>query len=158
MTDLINTSLQTINKLLILLIMCHSINGCPLLRVCVHIVCFHCVCVHFGGVNCKAQITSMGHHTWPYVMSLNTCILFYWLSLLLITMDAPSFGSFQQRLWLNSPIWGWQSLAQFAHTSIDSVCCFVSPDFPFHSVKYYKFQWFLQVWIVQIACCIFDSV
>ncbi len=33
-----------------------SINGCPLLRVCVHGV---CVCVHFGWVKCRAQIPSM---------------------------------------------------------------------------------------------------
>ncbi len=51
-----------------------SINGCPLLRVCVHgvcvftvCVCSRCVCVHFGWVKCRAQIPSMGHHTWPYV-------------------------------------------------------------------------------------------
>ncbi len=43
-----------------------SINGCPLLRVCVH-----GVCVHFGWVKCRAQIPSMGHHTWLYVTSLS---------------------------------------------------------------------------------------
>ncbi len=48
-----------------------SINGCPLLRVCVHGVCvFTAVYVHFGWVKCRAQIPSMGHHTWPYVTSL----------------------------------------------------------------------------------------
>ncbi len=31
--------------------------GCPLLRV----------CVHFGWDKCRAQIPSMGHHTWPHV-------------------------------------------------------------------------------------------
>ncbi len=50
----------------------HSINGCQLLRVCVHSVCvFTTVCVHFGWVNCRAQIPSMGHHTWPHVTSLH---------------------------------------------------------------------------------------
>ncbi len=45
-----------------------NINGCPLLRVCVHGVCvFTAVCVHLGWVKCRAQIPSMGHHTWPYV-------------------------------------------------------------------------------------------
>ncbi len=54
-----------------------SINGCPLLRVCVHGVCVHgvcvftAVCVHFGWVNCRAQIPSMGNHTWPHVTSLS---------------------------------------------------------------------------------------
>ncbi len=43
-----------------------SLNGCPLLRVCVH-----GVCVHFGWVICRANIPSMGHHTWPYVTSLH---------------------------------------------------------------------------------------
>ncbi len=44
----------------------HScINGCPLLRVC------DCVCVHFGWVKCRAQIPSMGHHTWPFVTLLS---------------------------------------------------------------------------------------
>ncbi len=39
-----------------------SINGCPLLRVCVHCVCvFTAVCVHLGWVKCRAQIPSMGH-------------------------------------------------------------------------------------------------
>ncbi len=40
---------------------CRRINGCPLLQVCVHGVCA------FGGVKCRAQILSMGHHTWSYV-------------------------------------------------------------------------------------------
>ncbi len=50
----------------------HSINSCPLLWVCVHGVCvcslLTAVCVHLGG--CRAQITSLGHHTWPHVLSL----------------------------------------------------------------------------------------
>ncbi len=34
--------------------------------VCVHGVCvFTAVCVHFGWVKRRAQIPSMGHHTWP---------------------------------------------------------------------------------------------
>ncbi len=49
-----------------------SINGCPLLRVCVHGVCvFTAVCVHFGWDKCRAQIPSMGYHTWPHVTSLS---------------------------------------------------------------------------------------
>ncbi len=32
-------------------------------------VCSRCVCVHFGWVNCRAQIPSMGNHTWPHVTS-----------------------------------------------------------------------------------------
>ncbi len=52
-----------------------SINGCPLLWVCVQGVCvcvcvFTAVCVHFGWVKCRAQIPSMGHQTWSYVTSL----------------------------------------------------------------------------------------
>ncbi len=45
-----------------------------LLRVCVHGLCvcvFTAVCVHFGWFKCRAQIPSMGHHTWPHVMSLH---------------------------------------------------------------------------------------
>ncbi len=38
--------------------------------VCVHGVCV-CVCVHLGWVKCRAQIQSMGHHTWQYVTSLS---------------------------------------------------------------------------------------
>ncbi len=34
--------------------------GCPLLQVYVH-----CVCA-LGWVKCRAQIPSMGHHTWPH--------------------------------------------------------------------------------------------
>ncbi len=39
-------------------------------------VCSRCVCVHYcvcalGWVTCRAQILSMGHHTWPHVTSLN---------------------------------------------------------------------------------------
>ncbi len=46
-----------------------SIKGCPLLRVCVHGVCvFTAVCVHFEWVKCRAQILSMGHHTWPLTL------------------------------------------------------------------------------------------
>ncbi len=44
--------------------------------VCSRCVCFTvcvcvCVCVCFGLVNCRAQILSMGHCTWPYVTSLS---------------------------------------------------------------------------------------
>ncbi|MCJ8730019.1 hypothetical protein PDJAM_G00113290, partial [Pangasius djambal] len=50
---------------------CCSKKGCPLLRVCVHGVCVHyCVCAH-GWVKCRAQIPSMGHHTWLHVTSLH---------------------------------------------------------------------------------------
>ncbi len=43
----------------------HSI-GCPLLQVYVH----YCVCT-LGWVKCRAQIPSMGHHTWPHTTSLS---------------------------------------------------------------------------------------
>ncbi len=49
-----------------------SINGCPLLWVCVHGVCvcsLLCVCTWMG--KCRARIPSMGHHTWLYVMPLS---------------------------------------------------------------------------------------
>ncbi len=47
---------------------CRCID-CPLLQVCVHGVCVHyCVCA-LGWVKCRAQILSMGHHTWPHVTS-----------------------------------------------------------------------------------------
>ncbi len=50
---------------------CCSINGCPLLRVCSRCVCVHCcVCALWMG-KCRAQIPSVGHHTWPYVKSLS---------------------------------------------------------------------------------------
>ncbi len=40
--------------------------------LCVHGVCvFTAVCVHFGWVKRRAQIPSMGHHSWPYVTSLS---------------------------------------------------------------------------------------
>ncbi len=40
--------------------------------VCVFTVCvFTAVCVHFGWVKCRAQVPSMGHHTWSYVTSLS---------------------------------------------------------------------------------------
>ncbi len=52
-----------------------------LLQVCVHSVCvFTAVCVHFGWVNCIAQITSMGHHTWPCFTSLSLSFTFIYLS------------------------------------------------------------------------------
>ncbi len=41
--------------------------------VCSRCVCmcgFTAVCVQFGWDKCRAQIPSMGHHTWPYVTSL----------------------------------------------------------------------------------------
>ncbi len=51
-----------------------SINGCPLLRVCVHGVCvFTAVCVHLGWVKCRALIPSMGHHTWSYHRPMSLC-------------------------------------------------------------------------------------
>ncbi len=51
---------------------CRSINGYPLLPVCVHGVCVFtavCVCTWMG--KCRARIPSMGHHTWLYVTSLS---------------------------------------------------------------------------------------
>ncbi len=49
-----------------------SLPSIPLLRVCVHGVCvFTAVCVHLGWDKCRAQIPSMGHHTWSYVTSLS---------------------------------------------------------------------------------------
>ncbi len=43
--------------------------------VCSWCVCvFTAVCVHFGWVKCRAQIPSMGHHTWPYVSSLSLLV------------------------------------------------------------------------------------
>ncbi len=52
-----------------------SINGCPLLQVCVHGVCvFTAVCVHLGWDKCRAQIQSMGHHTWSYVCHFTSLI------------------------------------------------------------------------------------
>ncbi len=54
-----------------------SINGCPLLRVCVHGVCV-CVLFHYS-LLCVcalgAQIPSMGHHTWPHVTSFHFLFL-----------------------------------------------------------------------------------
>ncbi len=44
---------------------------CSLLCVCVFTVCvFTAVCVHFGWDKYRAQILSMGHHTWPHDTSL----------------------------------------------------------------------------------------
>ncbi len=44
-------------------------------------VCSRCVCVHYcvcalGWAKCRAQIPSMGHHTWPHItsLSLNECM------------------------------------------------------------------------------------
>ncbi len=56
-----------------------NINGCPLLRVCVHGVCVClCVCVCFGWVKCRAQIPSIGYHTWSYITSLCHKIFGLW--------------------------------------------------------------------------------
>ncbi len=52
-----------------------SINGCPLLQVCVHSV-FTAMCA-LGWVKCRARIPSMGHHTWLYVTSLSLYIYIY---------------------------------------------------------------------------------
>ncbi len=38
---------------------------------CVCVCVFTAVCVHFGWDKCRAQILSMGNHTWPYVTSLS---------------------------------------------------------------------------------------
>ncbi len=37
--------------------------------VCVCVFVCSLLCVHFGWVKCRAQIPSMGHHTWSYVTS-----------------------------------------------------------------------------------------
>ncbi len=42
---------------------------CVCVRACVHACVRACVCAHFGWVKCRAQIPSMGHQTWPDVMS-----------------------------------------------------------------------------------------
>ncbi len=53
----------------------HSINmmhcsGC-VFTVC---VCVHCCVCALGWVKCRAQIPSMGHHTWSYVTALSLSI------------------------------------------------------------------------------------
>ncbi len=51
----------------------------PLL--CMFTMCvFTAVCVHFGWDKCRAQIPSMGHHTWLYVTSLSSNILLHTFS------------------------------------------------------------------------------
>ncbi len=47
----------------------HRTPSCPLLQVYVHF----CVCA-LGWVKCKAQIPSMGYHTWPHTTSLSPSI------------------------------------------------------------------------------------
>ncbi len=60
----------------------NPINGCPLLWVCVHCVCvFTAVCVHLGWDKCRAQIPSMGHHTWSYVTSLSLSLSYHLLKI-----------------------------------------------------------------------------
>ncbi len=54
-----------------------SINGCPLLRVCVNGVCVHCCVCALGWIKCRAQIPSMGNHTWPHVTSLSQNRFFF---------------------------------------------------------------------------------
>ncbi len=67
-----------------------SINGCPLLRVCVHGVCvFTAVCVHFGWDKCRARIPSIGHshtvsHTWLYVTTSSLFLTIVKLSLAIL--------------------------------------------------------------------------
>ncbi len=43
----------------------------PLLRVRVHSVCVHCCVCALGWVKFRAQIPSMGHHTWPHFITKN---------------------------------------------------------------------------------------
>ncbi len=43
-------------------------SGC-VFTLCVCVFVFTAICVHIGWVKCRAQIPSMGHHTWPHVMS-----------------------------------------------------------------------------------------
>ncbi len=75
-----------------------SINGCPLLRVCVHGVCvFTAVCVHFGWVKCRAQIPSMGYHTWPFVTSLSLSLTSMLCSLLMYSI----LNLLRPNVWLN---------------------------------------------------------
>ncbi len=63
-----------------------SINGCPLL----------CVCVHFGWDKCRALIPTMGHHTWPYV-TLNLNILWFAACTVIRREGAPD-----NRVWLQT--------------------------------------------------------
>ncbi len=44
------------------------VENIPLLRVC---VCVHCCVCTLGWVKFRAQILSMGHHTWPHITSLH---------------------------------------------------------------------------------------
>ncbi len=46
--------------------------GCPLPQVCV----YYCVFA-LGWFKCRAQIPSMGHHTWPHVTSLHFNLFIY---------------------------------------------------------------------------------
>ncbi len=53
---------------------CRSINGCPLLPVCVH--CW--VCAHWMG-KCRARMQSLGHHIWLYVTSLSYLLMWLYI-------------------------------------------------------------------------------
>ncbi len=62
----VTKTLSTLNTTNPQLLPGRRIIGCPLLRVYVH----YCVCA-LGWVKCRAQIPSMGHHTWPHTTSLS---------------------------------------------------------------------------------------
>ncbi len=49
---------------------CRSINGCPLLQVCVHGL---CVC----SLLCVCTLDGLNHHTWQYVTLLSLSFSFY---------------------------------------------------------------------------------
>ncbi len=79
----------------------HSINGCPMPRVCVH--CCVCVCVHLRWVKCRAQIprvTILGchfcfHFTFPkylLIVSKTNPVRFVLLQTFLPQMDSLILG------------------------------------------------------------------
>ncbi len=72
-------------------------------------VCSRCVCVHVGWVNCRAQILSMGNHTWPHVTSLSlfTFVTFSLFYLILFS----NLSNIATKPWVKSDelrvTWGW---------------------------------------------------
>ncbi len=61
-------------------------------------VCVHCcVCVHFGWVKRRAQILSMGHHTWPHISSLLHLLIYAWLRKSFYSRLSSEWGTIQGR-------------------------------------------------------------
>ncbi len=99
--------------------------------VCSWCLCIHyCVCVHLGWVKCRAQIPSMGNHTWPHVTSLNLTLFekvcssssYWFIPVFAAWMAVITFSGVSQRFRLSTSTVSHRTISPVSPAKVTCVC------------------------------------